>query len=214
MDTKKGLKKSVAVPLEIILPEARVNVPQTEGAESFDGGAKAAQESTDNQDETPADPSPADQFAAGSGIEQDRVEVPPVKQNASDESAVLMKDSPGLTGSVIKMVTALGIVLSLLFAVVFFVKKYLGRKIGLNGQEQKIRVVTSAYLGPRKSIALVEVAGEKIVVGITATNISMLSKVGRDEDFGDVLKEQIKTEPENEKVELQDELWEKTQVGS
>ena len=105
--------------------------------------------------------------------------------------------------------TALGIVLSLLFAIVYLAKKYLGNRIGLTGQDQKIRVVTSTYLGPKKSIALVEVAGEKIVVGVTATHISMLTKVGREEDFGEVLKEQINPETTNEKVELQDELWEK-----
>ncbi|HEY4619393.1 MAG TPA: flagellar biosynthetic protein FliO, partial [Nitrospirota bacterium] len=65
------------------------------------------------------------------------------------------------------------------------------------------------YLGPKKSIALVEVAGEKIVVGVTATHISMLTKVGREEDFGEVLKEQVNTESTKERVELQDELWEK-----
>ena len=46
-------------------------------------------------------------------------------------------------------------------------------------------------------------------MGVTATHISMLTKVGREEDFGEVLKEQINPESTKERVELQDELWEK-----
>ena len=157
----------------------------------------------------------------------------PGKQETVEAKPELLNDSPGFTGLIIKMVTALGIVLSLLFGVLYLAKKFLGKKMGLDGQEQKIKVITSTYLGPKKSIALVEVAGEKIVVGVTATHITMLTKIGRDEDFADVLKEQIKTKddggegkacPElveggesegvtkassDEKVELQDELWEK-----
>jgi len=152
----------------------------------------------------------------------------PGKQETVEAKPALLNDSPGLTGSIIKMVTGLGIVLSLLFGVLYLAKKFLGKKMGLAGQEQKIKVVTSTYLGPKKSIALVEVAGEKIVVGVTATHITMLTKIGRDEDFADVLKEQIKTSDKtdmrgegkgesegvtkassDEKVELQDELWEK-----
>lgn len=102
-----------------------------------------------------------------------------------------------------------GIVLSLLFAAVYLVKKYPGKKKELAGQEERIRVVTSTFLGPKKSIALVEVAGEKIVVGITATHITMLTKVGSDKYFEEVLKGQSKPEATNESVELYDELWEK-----
>src|SRR3989304_1289286 len=86
----------------------------------------------------------------------------PGKQETVEAKPALLNDSPGLTGSIIKMVTGLGIVLSLLFGVLYLAKKLLGKKMGLAGQEQKIKVVTSTYLGPKKSIALVEVAGEKI----------------------------------------------------
>ena len=101
-----------------------------------------------------------------------------------------------------------GIVLSILFAAVYLVKKYPGKKKELAGQEE-IRVVANTYLGPKKSIALVEVAGEKLVVGVTATHITMLTKVGSDKYFEEVLKGQITPEATNEMVELHDELWEK-----
>lgn len=201
---KNESKKENPVPVEINLPETTENVSLPEESESNAGSEEVAHQVIENHDEIPDGKLPAE---AGTGLHQ--TESLPVKPDAGEGQSLLMKDPPGFTGSVIKMVTALGIVLSLLFAVVYLVKKYLGKKIGLAGQEQKIRVVTSTYLGPKKSIALVEVAGEKIVVGVTATHISMLTKVGRDEDFGEVLKEQLNPGTTNEKVEIQDELWEK-----
>ncbi len=201
---KNESKENNPVPVEINLPETIEKVSPPGESYSVAGSEEVAHNVIENQDETTALQLPAE---SGTGLL--KADSLPLKQDAEEEKTVLMKEAPGFTGSVIKMVTALGIVLSLLFAIVYLAKKYLGNRIGLTGQEQKIRVVTSTYLGPKKSIALVEVAGEKIVVGVTATHISMLTKVGREEDFGEVLKEQINPESTKERVELQDELWEK-----
>ena len=201
---KKELKKSSEAPVKINLPLAAEKVSPPEQTDSIAGSEKVAQNVIENNDE-----SSSEQLPAEADTDMHKSESLPVKQDTEEGMSVLVKDSPSFSGSVIKMVTALGIVLSLLFAVVYLVKKYLGKKIGLSGQEQKIRVLTSTYLGPKKSIALVEVAGEKIVVGVTATHISMLTKVGKEKGFEEVLKEQINPESTNERVELQDELWEK-----
>lgn len=94
-------------------------------------------------------------------------------------------------GSFIKMLIVLVILIALLLVVLYVVKKFLWKKIGKGGQEDGIRVITSAYVGPKKSIALVEVAGERIVVGITSDNISMLTKVSKDMEFHEVFNEQV-----------------------
>ncbi|MBI5756177.1 MAG: flagellar biosynthetic protein FliO [Nitrospirae bacterium] len=128
---------------------------------------------------------------------------------------VLSNNSPDITASIFKMVLALGIVLSLLFAAVFLFKKFFGGKIGLAGKGQQIRVITSTYLGPKKSIAVVDVAGERIVVGVTPTHITMLTRLRNDDEFKDLLNERM-TSPNNKpnnkpnnEVELNDDLWEK-----
>lgn len=115
-------------------------------------------------------------------------------------------ESPDIYASLFKMILALGIILSLLFIALFLFKKFIGRKMGITGQDQSIRVIASAYIGPKKSIALVDISGERIVVGITPNHISMLTRLGKDGEFRDILKEQISS---NDKVELRDELWEK-----
>lgn len=116
------------------------------------------------------------------------------------------KGTPDIYASLFKMGLALSIVLSLLFIALFLFKKLFGKKIGMTGQNQGIRVITSAYIGPKKSIALIDISGERIVVGITPDHISMLTRLGKEGEFRDILKEQISS---NDKVELHDELWEK-----
>ncbi len=197
-------KSSNAAPVEIELPETAEKVSPPAEPDSIAGNEEVADHVNENHSDVPSE-----QLSEEAGTGPHTAEDLPVKQDTGEAKAVLLNDPPGFTGSVIKMVTALGIVLAFLFAVAYLVKKYLGKKIGFAGQEEKIKVVTSTYLGPKKSIALVEVAGEKIVVGVTATHISMLTKIGKDEDFGEVLKEQINPKSTDERVELQDELWEK-----
>ncbi|OGW15712.1 MAG: flagellar biosynthetic protein FliO [Nitrospirae bacterium GWA2_42_11] len=114
--------------------------------------------------------------------------------------------SPDIYSSFFKMILALGVVLALLFISLYIFKRFLGKKMGIKGQNQDIRVITNAYIGSKKSIALVEVSGEKIVVGITPNHITMLTRLGKDGEFKGILEEQISS---NEKTEIQDELWEK-----
>ncbi|MCC7202983.1 MAG: flagellar biosynthetic protein FliO [Nitrospirae bacterium] len=208
---KNGVKKPKAIPVEIVLPETGRESPLIDEAVSPAVSAIAAVAEKNggagNKDANAV--ASTGQSPAESGTDMTKEEDIPVRHDAVESKPLVVNEQPGFTGSVIKMVASLAIVLSVMFAIVFLVKKYLGRKIGLTGQDQKIKVLTSTYLGPRKSIALVEVAGEKIVVGVTAANITMLTKVGREEDFNDILDQQIKPESTNEKVELQDELWEK-----
>lgn len=128
---------------------------------------------------------------------------------------------PEIYGSFFKMILVLGFLVSLLLVVLYVVKRFFWKKISKGGVDESIRVITSAYVGPKKSIALVEVAGERIVVGITNDNISMLTKVNKDMEFNAVLREQISiipdekpdanpdTKQDENKVEINDELWEK-----
>ena len=161
------------------------------------------------------------------GGEDNKVQLPAVPETVGTQQETnspsflkggeggLSNNSPDITASIFKMVLALGIVLSLLFAAVFLFKKFFGGKIGLAGKGQQIRVITSTYLGPRKSIAVVDVAGERIVVGVTPTHITMLTRLRNDDEFKDILNERMTSpnnKPNNElnnEVELNDDLWEK-----
>ena len=65
----------------------------------------------------------------------------------------------------------------------FFAKKYLKAGLGKN-QHTQIKVITQHYLGPKKSLAIVRVAGESILIGITDHNINAIKSLSLlDEDI-------------------------------
>ena len=55
----------------------------------------------------------------------------------------------------------------------FFFKKYV-RTAGDQSNAKQIKILTQHYLGPKKSLAIVRVAGESILIGVTDQNISMI----------------------------------------
>jgi flagellar protein FliO/FliZ len=87
-----------------------------------------------------------------------------------------MNTAPDALSTALQMFTALGIVLGGLLVVFYFMKRFLKRDKGGSNQ-QLIRVVASQYVGIKKNIALVEVPGAVLVVGISNDNISMLTKI-------------------------------------
>ncbi|GEM_PF-1569331 len=80
----------------------------------------------------------------------------------------------------LRMFLVLGGVLGLFGAGVFLLKRYASRigKLPFGKKERLIQVVATHYLGNKKSIALVKVTGEYMVVGVSNENISLISKIG------------------------------------
>lgn len=73
-----------------------------------------------------------------------------------------------------RMVMVVGVMTVVAGAAYYFAKKY-----GKPGQSQhtQIKVLTQHYLGPKKSLAIVRVAGESILVGITDHSINMIKSL-------------------------------------
>lgn len=70
--------------------------------------------------------------------------------------------------------------------IIMFSRYWAKRKSGLPNHNQ-IKVLTQYALGPKKSLAIVRVAGESILIGITDQNISMLKSLA-------LLDEEVPTE--------------------
>jgi len=62
------------------------------------------------------------------------------------------------------------------FGGVIFIKRYM-RNSGEMKTAPQIKVLTQHYLGPKKHLAIIRVAGESILIGITDHNISMLKSL-------------------------------------
>lgn len=87
-----------------------------------------------------------------------------------------MSTSPDLMSTTIQMLTALGIVLGGLFVVFYLMRRLLRRDVG-RSKAQLIRVLASQYIGIKKNIALVEIPGAILVLGVSNEAISLLTKI-------------------------------------
>jgi flagellar protein FliO/FliZ len=84
--------------------------------------------------------------------------------------------APDVISTTVQMLMALAIVLGGLFVVFYFVKRFLKRDVSGSG-DPLIRVIANQYIGVKKNIALVEVPGAVLVLGMSNDNISLLSKI-------------------------------------
>ena len=72
-----------------------------------------------------------------------------------------------------KILISLGVIILTFFLVAFGIKKWGNRK-GFPLSTTSIKVISQHFLGPKRSIAIIQVAGESLLVGITEQNITML----------------------------------------
>lgn len=94
-----------------------------------------------------------------------------VNQKASEDSA---KNSTRVLFSGFIIVMLLG-------AAYYMVRRYrVSNKI--NPSNMQIKVLTQHYLGPKKSLAIIRVSGESILIGITDSNISMIKSLSLIDD--------------------------------
>lgn len=87
-----------------------------------------------------------------------------------------MNAAPELLPSAVNMIAALAVVLGGLFLLVHLARRYLQRP-GSPVGEPVVRVVASHPLGIKKSVALVEVPGCVLVLGLSGDRIQMLTRI-------------------------------------
>ena len=99
---------------------------------------------------------------------------------------------PDMVIMLLKNIGILGIVLALLILVLFLLKRYSFHGSTKGGQHL-IHPVASYHVGPREKILLLDVIGEKILVGVTSQAITPLAVLGADG------LQEIKGDPSSEK---------------
>ncbi len=68
------------------------------------------------------------------------------------------------------------IISAMLGGAYYFVRKYKTSNT-INKSNMQIKVLSQHYLGPKRSLAIIHVAGESMLVGITDSNISMIKSL-------------------------------------
>ncbi len=127
------------------------------------------------------------------------VDIAPGKHRVSDVEASLLTAKTGqasatstdaqlsaeaLTGSawpsIIKMISALCLVVFAIYGTIWLLKRLTTK--GRRGRSHGIlEVVETAYLGPKKTVSLVRVAGKSVLIGSTDNQISMLTELSEEE---------------------------------
>ena len=82
----------------------------------------------------------------------------------------------GLVSSGLRMLTTLSLVLGLIFLLFFGFKKYVLKNTAF-GSGKLVKVLSTSFIAPKKNIALVEIAGEILVLGVSDQNISLLTNI-------------------------------------
>jgi flagellar biosynthetic protein FliO len=90
-----------------------------------------------------------------------------------------MNYPPEMWTTALKMIAALAIVIGFLFISLHLFKRMYKNKLAGQGGNL-INVLASSYVGVKKNVALVEVPGTVLVLGITNDRISLLSEISKD----------------------------------
>ncbi len=106
-----------------------------------------------------------------------------------DDSRLTPPSGPSLEDGklFLKMIGSIVLVVALAIAALYVSKKVLPRVTNASGKE--IRVMETAYLGPRKALHLVEIGHQKLLIGSTNENIATLAHIG--EPWLDLSKQEI-----------------------
>ena len=79
--------------------------------------------------------------------------------------------------SVVRMVSALGVVLALILGLLALTRSRIGQRLLPVGGAPLVKILGSGPLGSRKHVMVVAVAGEVLILGPTATDLVPLGKV-------------------------------------
>lgn len=101
--------------------------------------------------------------------------------------------------SLLRMVSALAVVMVLMLACAYVFRRLQGTKVFTVGTVPLVKVLASGYLGSRKNIVLVNVAGEVLIVGTTADGMVPLGRLSNPERIGQLCPS---NEPANQPLDV------------
>lgn len=89
--------------------------------------------------------------------------------------------------SFLRMASALALVLALIAGLVALVRRFAGTRLFAPVTAPIVQVLGSGYICPRKTISLVSVAGEFLIVGATPTDLVSFGRITDQEQVRELL---------------------------
>lgn len=104
---------------------------------------------------------------------------PCLAAESSDKSSFISTETSSLLSAIIKVSGSLLVVVGIMLVLLYAIKRA-GFGSGLGRGSSAITVLETRLVAPKKYIAIVEVAGRCLALGITDHNINLLSDLGPD----------------------------------
>jgi len=85
--------------------------------------------------------------------------------------------TPGLFFMTIKMFSVLAVVIGIMLICLNLLKKYMPQGNMLFSENKSMKIIETLYFGPKKSVVLIKVASEYILLGLSASEINYLKDI-------------------------------------
>jgi flagellar protein FliO/FliZ len=102
--------------------------------------------------------------------------------------------SADILAFVMKMISALAVVMGLMMAAAYVFKKVFRQGGSGPADENMIRILSTRFLGPKSSVMVMEVAGYMMVVGVTPQQMTLLATIS-DQETMDRIRETVDVRP-------------------
>lgn len=99
---------------------------------------------------------------------------------AQDQQAM---EGASLLWSMLQMLAALALVVGLILLFYYVSNRWLKAGMSVSGAQRYIRVIETRFLAPKKSLFLVEVGGEYLLLGSSAEGLQYIKQVDMLEDI-------------------------------
>jgi flagellar protein FliO/FliZ len=96
------------------------------------------------------------------------------------ESSKQIED-PGVIGAMVKMISALALVIALVYGALYMLRRLMGRRLKGSGGIGSLEVLETTYVGQHKAISLVRVGHRSVLVGVTDSQITTLTELDIEE---------------------------------
>jgi flagellar protein FliO/FliZ len=101
---------------------------------------------------------------------------------------------PDFFSTAVRTFSTLCILLAVILVGSYLIRRFWPKSAGFMSGDQWVRVIATSYLAPKKTISVVEVAGEILVLGLTENQISMLARVTNQATIDDLKESQRQRE--------------------
>ncbi|MCM2271319.1 MAG: flagellar biosynthetic protein FliO [candidate division Zixibacteria bacterium] len=110
-------------------------------------------------------------------VSTDTVEVAATTSTTTAPAYQPMISTSTATSSIIKMITALAVVVVCIYVGIWLLKKLTSRRYSNGRKALMLEVLETAYIDPKKSLSLVRVADRSVLIGVTDNQISVLTEL-------------------------------------